>query len=71
MRAHPYVIIGLLAWNLGCTKFRVANPDGGDSNPAITNDVGVDDTAVFWLVETRAMAATATLNSAKIFKLAR
>jgi hypothetical protein len=39
--------------------------------PFSTNDVGVDDTAVFWLVETRAIAAAATLNSAKIFKLAK
>jgi hypothetical protein len=39
--------------------------------PFSTHDVSVDDTAVFWVAQTLGTAAGSTLNSAKIFKLAK
>jgi hypothetical protein len=57
-----------------CVATRKALPPGPSTAmdvPFSTVDVGVDDTAIFWVVETRAMAAGSTLNSTKIFKLAK
>jgi hypothetical protein len=57
-----------------CVATRKKLPPGPSTAmdvPFSTIDVAADDTAIFWVVETRAMAAQATLNSTKIFKLAK
>jgi hypothetical protein len=47
-------------------------PSAATDRPFITYDVGVDDTAVFWVVQTSGPGPQGqTLNSAKIFKLAK
>jgi len=46
-------------------------PSTATDVPFSTYDVGVDDTAIFWVAQTLGTAAGSTLNSAKIFKLAK
>src|SRR3954471_5767401 len=40
MRAYVCILTGLLATSAGCTKYRVADADGGDARPSA--DAGVD-----------------------------
>lgn len=58
-----------------CVATRKKLPPGPSTStdvPFSTHDVGVDDTAVFWVAQTSGTAAAGTtLTSAKIFKLAK
>jgi hypothetical protein len=69
--ASPGVATCQIASCVATRKNLQPGPSTAMDVPFSTIDVAVDDTAVFWVVETLGTAAGTGRNSAKIFKLAK